>query len=93
MSLTATMHSWCDDFKIKRNDRAETIAKIKKNSSYVIQRHIEKRVKMGAKTRETLHSVNTSIKKKAMIILTSYIKDRSEAIEILAAMRGKNIRQ
>jgi len=89
MSFEASMRSWCDDFKVKSHDRVETISKIKKNSLHVVQRYVDNRVKVATKTREVLHIGNVNNKKKVVLILKNYIKDRSEAIGILAAMRSK----
>lgn len=89
MSLELSMRSWCDDYKVKSNDRAENIVKIKKNSLHVVQRHVDRRVKSSVKTRELLRIGNINNKKKVVLILKNYVKDRSEAIGILAAMRSK----
>lgn len=89
MSMTASMHSWCHEFKNKCADRATAIRGVKKHSSHVLRSHKDSRVKMGLKTRKILQVERSRIKMKAFTIVKSYFKERVEARGMLSAMRGK----
>lgn len=88
MSMAVSMKSWCSEYKNKHNDRSTAISGVKKHSEHVIKDHKDRRIKMGIKAREIFKMERLATKKKVIIILKSYLKDRSSAKEILAKMRG-----
>lgn len=88
MSMAFSMKSWCHEIKNKRTDRSTAISGVKKNLDHVIKNHKDSRVRLGTKTREILQMERIATKKKVIILLKSFLKDRTHAREILATMRG-----
>jgi len=89
MSLTATMQSWCHNFKTKKNDRSVSVSRLTKHAHHVVKSHNAFRNKMSKEIREKLKVSYSTNKKRVLAILTDYIKDRAGAIEALAAMRSR----
>lgn len=89
MSLAASMQSWCDNFRNKGADRAKTIKQVENTSHHVVKHHSNHRANMAEKTRDFLNEKCLINRKRVLNLIKRYVVDRSEASEILSAMRGK----
>ncbi|TEB07181.1 hypothetical protein Psch_00724 [Pelotomaculum schinkii] len=87
MSLTISMQSWCDMFKNSCKDRTANIDCIIKQTTDLVSKYYDNRLRLGAETEKQLKIKNSENEKKVSKILYAYFKDRSDAAGALAAMR------
>ncbi|MDD4239277.1 MAG: hypothetical protein PHT62_12100 [Desulfotomaculaceae bacterium] len=87
MSLTASMHSWCDTYKNDCKDRAANIDGIIKQTSDLVSKYYDNRLRLGAETKKQLKIQYSENEKKVSHILNEYNKDRSGAADALSTMR------